>query len=80
MQITIAGGCGDFGRSCFLLKEGAMLLSWMRELQRTDWTGYLISQRSRLQEQNTFSSPIRTGIIRGRSDISSLSALRDPCF
>lgn len=80
MQITIAGGCGDFGRSCFLLKEGATLLSWMRELRRTDWTGYLISQRSRLQERNTFSLPIRTGIIQGRLDISSLSVLQDPCF
>lgn len=24
--------------AAFLLKEGATLLSWMRELQRTDWT------------------------------------------
>lgn len=65
MQITIAGGCGDFGRSCFLLKEGDTLLSWMRELRRTDWTGYLISQRSRRQEQNTFHHPFAPGSYGG---------------
>lgn len=77
MQITIAGGCGDFGRSCFFVEGGrhAFIVD-----AGTSTDGLEISQRSRLQEQNTFSSPIRTGIIRGRSDISSLSALRDPCF
>lgn len=82
MQITIAGGCGDFGRSCFFVEGGrhAFIVDAGTSTDGLDRTGYLISQRSRLQEQNTFSSPIRTGTIRGRSDISSLSALRDPCF
>lgn len=79
MQITIAGGCGDFGRSCFFV-EGERHAFIVDAGTSTDGTEYLISQRSRLQERNTFSLPIRTGTIRGRSDISSLSALRDPCF
>lgn len=79
MQITIAGGCGDFGRSCFFV-EGERHAFIVDAGTSTDGTEYPISQRSRLQERNTFSSPIRTGIIQGRLDISSLSVLQDLCF
>lgn len=80
MQITIAGGCGDFGRSCFFVEGGrhAFIVDAGTSTDGLDRVPDLTAEQAARAEY--LSSPIRTGIIRGRSDISSLSALRDPCF
>lgn len=47
MQITIAGGCGDFGRSCFFVEGGRHAFIVDAGTSTDGLDRYLISQRSR---------------------------------